>query len=174
MQTVSDNGQAALRWFQIEVDTNKVLQEGLIKKPGLDLFYGSIAVNKSGEVVIGFTGSGKSQFPSAYAVAGMTINGTTVFGDPFLLRQGVTSYERTFDGRNRWGDYSATTLDPSNSKSFWTIQEWASGLNSWSTQITEIRFGSIAAAPEPTTFLLLGSGLLWLAGWHRWGRTQNL
>lgn len=141
VQTVLDNGQAALRWFQVDVDTNKVLQEGLIKKPGIDFFYGSVAVNKSGGVVIGFTESGKSQFASAYAVAGMTINGKTVFGDPLLLQEGVASYRRT-----RWGDYSATTLDPSNSKSFWTIQEWASGETSWSTPITEIRFG-FAAAP---------------------------
>lgn len=169
VQTVSDNGQAALRYFQIDADTNKVLQEGLIKKPGLDLFYGSIAVNKSGEVVIGFTGSGKSQFASAYAVAGVTINGKTIFTDPFILRQGTATYDRF-----RWGDYSATTVDPSNSKSFWTVQEWASTMNLYGTQITEIRFGEVFSAPEPSTFLLIGSGLLWLAGRQRWGRTQNL
>jgi hypothetical protein len=156
VQTVSDNGQAAIRWFQVDVDTNKVLQEGLIKKPGLDLFYGSIAVNKSGDVVIGFTGSGKSQFASAFAVAGTTINGRTVFSDPLLLREGVASYRRLL-----WGDYSATTLDPSNPKSFWTIQEWASGETSWSTQITEIRFG-MATAPEPKTFWIFGTALLGL------------
>ncbi|WP_447598434.1 PEP-CTERM sorting domain-containing protein [Nitrospira sp. Nam80] len=161
VQTVSDSGQAALRWFQIDGDSNKVLQEGLIKKPGLDFFDGSIAVNKSGDVVIGFTGSGKSQFASAYAVAGVTINGKTVFGDPLLLREGAASYRRLL-----WGDYSATMVDPSNSKSFWTIQEWASGETSWSTQITEIRFG-FAAASEPSTLLLMGSGLLGLAGWRR-------
>ena len=93
VQTVRDNGQAALRWFQVDLNTNKVLQEGLIKRPGLNFFYGSIAVNKAGDVVIGFTGSGPSQFASAYAVAGITRGGMTVFGDPMLLKQGVASYQ---------------------------------------------------------------------------------
>lgn len=168
VQTVSVNGQAALRWFQIDPNTNRTLQEGLIQKPGLNFFYGSIAVNKAGDVVIGFSGSGPSQFPSAYAVAGITRGGITGFGDPILLREGVAPYQNFGNGRNRWGDYSATTIDPSNASSFWTIQEWASGLNSWSTQITELRFGSaFAAAPEPSTFLLIASGLLGLAGWRK-------
>lgn len=168
VQTVSNNGHDALRWFQIDVASSKVLQEGLIAKTGFDFIYGSIAVNKIGDVVIGFTGSSTSQFASAYATAGTTVNGKTVFGDPLLLRQGVASYERTGlgDSRNRWGDYSATTVDPSNSNSFWTIQERASGLNTWSTQITEIGFG-VVSAPEPATLFLFISGFAGLAWMQR-------
>jgi len=167
VQSVLNNGHDALRWFQIDVKTNKVLQEGLIAKPGFDYIYGSIAVNKRGDVVIGFTGTSTSQFASAYAVAGTTVNGRTVFGDPLLLRQGVSSYELTFGtGRNRWGDYSATTVDPSHPNSFWTVQEWASGINSWSTQITELTF-SVASAPEPSTVFLFISGFAGLAWMQR-------
>lgn len=172
VQTVQANGQAALHWFQVDLNTNKTLQEGLIQKPGLNFFYGSIAVNKAGDVVIGFSGSGPSQFASAYAVAGITRGGVTGFGDPMLLQQGVASYQSS--GGNRWGDYSATTLDPSDPKSFWTIQEWASGMGTWATQITQIRFADVVSAPEPTTFLLVGSGLLGLAGWHRRKKSFSL
>ena len=159
VQTVRDNSQSALRWFQVDLNTNKVLQEGLIKSPGLNFFYGSIAVNKAGDVVIGFSGSGPSQFASAYAVAGITRGGMTVFGDPMLLKQGVASYQ---DGRgNRWGDYSATVVDPSNPRSFWTIQEWESGAANWSTQIAQITFG-VVTAPEPPSWLVLAIGVIWL------------
>jgi hypothetical protein len=163
VQTVRVSGQAALRWFQIDLGTNKVLQEGLIKQSGLNFFYGSIAVNKAGDVVIGFTGSGASQFASAYAVAGVTRGGVTAFGDPMLLQEGVASYQRldSSSGLNRWGDYSATVLDPSDAKSFWTIQEWASGSGSWSTQIAQITFG-VVSAPEPPTWLIVGSAFFWL------------
>jgi hypothetical protein len=52
---------------------------------------------------------------------------------------GVSDYER-FDpsGRNRWGDYSATTTDPADPSIFWTIQEYVSATDQWSTHVTEV------------------------------------
>ncbi len=41
-------------------------------------------------------------------------------------RGGLESYYQTFSGTaNRWGDYSTTSLDPSDGRTFWTIQEFA-------------------------------------------------
>ena len=43
-----------------------------------------------------------------------------------LLKAGEAPYQ-TIDGvgRNRWGDYSYTSVDPVNDIDFWTIQEYA-------------------------------------------------
>jgi hypothetical protein len=169
VQSVSVNGHAALRWVQIDPITNALLQEGLITKTGFDYYYGSIAVNSLGTVVIGFSGSSGTTFASAYAVEGTTTGATTIFGDPILLKAGVSSYDIEFgSGRNRWGDYSATWVDPTNDNIFWTFQEWADVYSSyfssgtWSTQITQLY-----VVPLPSGILLLGSGLLGLAGWGR-------
>jgi hypothetical protein len=165
VQSVNSGGRSALRWFDIDAATNTLRQSGLIASPTLAFYYGSIAVNDFGDVVIGFSGSGKSQFVSAYAVQGRTENGVTTFDDPLLLKAGVSDYEVTFGvGRNRWGDYSATVLDPDDPYRFWTIQEWVSGTDIWSTQITELD-----VVPEPTTLLLWGTSMagLGLALWRR-------
>jgi PEP-CTERM motif len=165
VQSVNSGGRSALRWFDIDAATNTLRQSGLIASPTLAFYYGSIAVNDFGHVVIGFSGSGPSQFVSAYAVEGQTTNGVTTFGDPLFLKAGVSDYEVTFGaGRNRWGDYSATVLDPDDPYRFWTIQEWVSGTNIWSTQITELD-----TVPEPTTLLLFGTTAagLGLARWRR-------
>ena len=54
--------------------------------------------------------------------------------------------------RNRWGDYSATTLDPNNFN-FWTIQEFPPAENVWATSISNIAVlptvGAVIALPPP-------------------------
>ena len=169
VQTVDSGGRDALRWFQIDAATNILRQSGLIASRDLSFYYGSIAVNDFGTVVIGFSGSGPSQFVSAYAVEGQTKNGATTFGDPLLLKAGVSDYEVTFGaGSNRWGDYSATMLDPDDPLRFWTIQEWVSGTDIWSTQITELN-----VVPGPTTLFLIGTTAVGL-GLARWWQRRRL
>ncbi len=154
VQTVDDGtGRAAMRWFQIDADTNQLQQEGLISDPNLDFYYGSIAVNEFDDVAIGFSGSGENQFVSSYAALGQTADGVTTFDTPLLLKEGVADYEVTFGtGRNRWGDYSATVVDPNDPSIFWTFQEFVSAEDIWSTQITELKIDrDIASVPEPTS-----------------------
>jgi hypothetical protein len=140
VHTVNNGGRAALHWFQIDADRNVLLQDGLIADPTLDFYYGSIAVNDVDDVVIGFSGSGESQFVSSYVVHGQTVAGVTTFEEPLLLQAGVATYVVTFGaGRNRWGDYSTTVVDPMDPLTFWTVQEWVSAENIWSTQITQLK-----------------------------------
>ncbi len=170
VNNIGINGRAAIQWYEFDEVTNNLVQHGLISDPFHDYFYPSIAANEFGDVVIGFNRSGEDEFVSAYAAAGETRNGITTFGDPILLKAGVDNYLVAFGGRNRWGDYSATSLDPTDSSRFWTIQEWVSGPNIWSTQITELILESTDSPtptpiPEPTTFLFYVTGLIGLVVW---------
>ena len=153
-------GRAAIRWLQIDEDTNIVLQDGLIADDELDLYYSSIAVNEFDEVVIGMNGSSESQFVSIYAVKGETAGGVTTFGELLLLEEGVATYERFAedDARNRWGDYSATVVDPDDPRTFWTFQEYVIEEDRYGTKITQLFL-----VPEPGTALLLATGLAGLA-----------
>src|SRR5207253_5650364 len=84
---------------------------------------------------------------SSFAMAGQTVNGVTTFGNRVLLKAGATDYHGddeilaglTGDPEvSRWGDYSATSVDPSDPNRFWTIQMYPSNSDVWSTQITEL------------------------------------
>jgi len=136
------NNQAVLRWYRIDAATHTVLESGTISDPVNDLFYPSIAANAAGTVVVAFNGASISTFVSSFAVVGKTENGITTFGSPLLLKAGVASYENTgSDNTSRWGDYSATCVDPADSNRFWTIQEFPSSASRWSTQVTELVTG---------------------------------
>ncbi len=159
VQDVNNNGRAAVRWFQIDADTNELLQEGLIADPELDFFYGSIAVNDYDDVVIGFNGSGETQFVSSFAAVGDTSGRETIFSEPVLLKESTVSYtvgSLGFAGPNslRWGDYSATVVDPEDPFAFWTFETLAFSDRAWATQITQLRVVR-TTVPEPTSALAL-------------------
>lgn len=137
-QTVGTSTQSAVRWFHLDATANTVIQSGLIYDPVLSYYYPSVAANSTGQVVIGFSGSGTAQYASGYAVVGRTSGAATTFSSPILLKAGVSDYQLLDGTQNRWGDYSATTLDPTDPMRFWTIQERVSATDTWATQVSEI------------------------------------
>jgi hypothetical protein len=142
VESVESNDRVALRWFEIDTRTGTLRQEGLMGYPYLDFYYGSIAVNEFGDVVLGFNGSGTGEFIGSYAAIGRPRGGMTAFGIPFLLKEGVDTYEYKLSPtmrRNRWGDYSGTVVDPEDPRSFWTFQEFVLDRDRWGTQISQIR-----------------------------------
>jgi hypothetical protein len=140
VQTVlGSDGRDVLRWYEIgnALTVPTLLASGDISPAGLDAYFGSIAVNPQGEVVIGFSASSPDQYVGSYAVAGTLTPDGIQFGAPMLLAAGSSDYVG-----GRWGDFSATTFDPADPSNFWTIQELPISSTAWQTQITELTFGA--------------------------------
>src|SRR5262249_11343028 len=137
------SGRSAVRWTIANATTFDIVQQGTINNSTLSFFYPSIAVNTSGDVVVGFSGSSSTTFGSTYAVVGLPAGAAPArflpFGPPIQTKAGTAAYNG-----NRWGDYSAVTPDPTAPGIFWAHQEYAAtpgphftNLN-WATQATEI------------------------------------
>ncbi len=162
-QTVKDpvSGNDDIRLIGINAVTKVAVLDQLISSATLSYYYPSVALNAAGQIVIGFSSSGLTQYASSMAVAGqLNATGTTaVFGAPITLKSGIDVYRYS-----RWGDYSSTFIDPNDPSKFWTIQEYAEAVPSgsfgnWSTYVSEI---GLAAAPEPSAWASLGVGILGL------------
>ena len=159
----------ALRWYRIHAASHAVTQSGTVADNNLDLFYPSIAANSSGTLVICCNGCNSDTFVSSYAILGETTNGTTTFGSLLLLKAGTATYERLGTGGvSRWGDYSATSVDPADPNRFWTIQMFPSGSSQWSTRITELR-----VSPLTLSAALSGANLLLSWSAHAAGYTLD-
>ena len=142
MNTVdTGNGRGSIHWLRIDAANTAIIDEGYIGDATQDFVFPSIAANHDGDVVIGFNavGPGPGQFASSYAVVGKTAGRKTVFGTPMLLVRGSASYQLPTDvDIASWGDFSRTSLDPEDDKTFWTIQQIAVSRTHWATQITAL------------------------------------
>ena len=119
--------RTAVQWWQIRTN-GTVLQLGQIDDSSGVNFYAfpSIAVNRFNDVLIGYSRFSANQYASAnYSFRSGSDSVTTLRTDT-VLKAGEGIYFKTFgQGGNRWGDLSATVIDPLNDADFWTIQEYA-------------------------------------------------
>ncbi len=125
--TGSVNRSAAF-WYEIDPrSTSPIVQSGVLDPGAASHFtFPSIAVNTLNSACIGFTHTDTSRFAeAAYTVRQAGDPSGTTQGIA-LLKSGQGVYIKTFgSGRNRWGDFSSTVVDPTDSLTFWTIQEYA-------------------------------------------------
>jgi hypothetical protein len=140
VHAVNVGGFSNLRWYKIDATTNTVLLSGTISDGSFDLIAPSIAANANDQVVIGATRSGStagSGLAGSYAFVGTPGAGTENFTASMQLKAGLAVYNQG-GTLQRWGDYSATTVDPADPSIFWTIQEFAKASTAWQTQISEV------------------------------------
>jgi hypothetical protein len=188
--TIDDGtGHATVRWSAVNAASGALIEQGFIGGGGYDYYEGSIAVNEFGEAVIGYNRSGPqtvdgngdgladgniSFFGRAFKVDGG--GGLDQYGSDMLFRvSGISDYhcgERlpvSTTCRQRWGDYSAVTFDPTNHHNFFAIGEYASqwailpGFTTTPRAIWNTYIARVAFVPEPGTYLLVLLGLA-LAG----------
>jgi len=133
--------RTAAQWWQFKSD-GTVQQFGRVDDPTGVLFFAfpTIAVNAQNDALLGYSSFSASQFPSADYSVRLASDPPNTMRSDLLLKAGEAIYFKTFgSGRNRWGDYSNTVVDPVNDLDMWTIQEYASspnfpnGDNRWST-----------------------------------------
>ncbi|MGD8453424.1 MAG: hypothetical protein PVJ57_16550 [Phycisphaerae bacterium] len=139
--TISQSGRPACRWYELEPSAFRLVQSGTMADTWLGYFFPSIMVNADGDVVMGFTGSDANQYAGCYVTGRRATDPLGTMAAPVQYKAG-TGPQNNIDGngRNRWGDYSYTTLDPVEQKTFYMLQEYGHAENIWGTYLGVFAF----------------------------------
>ncbi len=151
---------AAIRWFELDnTGSGWVLgQEGTHDLgDGLDRWMGSIAMDGAGNIALGYSASSATEFPSLrYATRTPTDPAGTLQAEQVMQAGGGSQ-----TGSNRWGDYTAMSVDPSDEQAFWYTGQYyaATSARDWSTAIGTFRvpWPQVISFPQPPD-VWLGAG----------------
>jgi hypothetical protein len=140
--TIAVNGRAGCRWYELDPEAGTVIQEGTVADSSLYYFFPAIMVNQAGDAVMGFTGSNADTYPSCFYTGRLADDPPGEMAAPLMYKEGEAGQDLIDGaGRNRWGDYSYTTLDPVDQMTFWSLQEYGHGNNDvWGTYIAVLAY----------------------------------
>lgn len=155
--TVNSNGAAGIRWMELRnvAGVWSLYQEGTYAPgDGHWRWMGSIAMDQTGNIALGYSISSSTLYPSIRYTGRM--NGDPL-GQMTIAEKGIMNGGGSqTDNSGRWGDYSAMSADPSVPGKFWYTQEYYSTTSSanWRTRVASFSFSNVfstvaTALPNP-------------------------
>ncbi|MBV9096886.1 MAG: hypothetical protein JO079_02410 [Frankiaceae bacterium] len=136
---------SGVRWYELSRRVGawsiarQAKQQGTYAPDLNSRWEGSVAMDRAGDIAMGYSLSGPATFPSI-ALTGR------LYGDPPGEMRAETVAVSGMGSQiiPRWGDYSAMTLDPTDDCTFWFTSEYLKvpGTFNWSTAIVSARFPS--------------------------------
>ncbi|MGE5376790.1 MAG: hypothetical protein ACM3XO_17175 [Bacteroidota bacterium] len=132
----------SVRWYEIRNPngTPTVYQQGTLgTSDGIHRWMGSIAMDKQGNIALGYSASSSSVKPSIRYTGRLVTDALGTMQTENIIQAGGGSQLANL---SRWGDYSAMTVDPVDDCTFWFTSEYlkANGTFNWSTRIASFKF----------------------------------
>jgi hypothetical protein len=153
VRRANTTGLAAPRWYQADVTGGNVaptLVQATTWDPDganvINRFMPSLALDRVGNMAMGYSTSSGTVFPSIMYAGRLAADPINTFS---LTEQTFFTGTASQTGINRWGDYSAMTLDPDGC-TFWYTSEYANPADQTFNHRWLTKFGSIPAFPGCT------------------------
>jgi uncharacterized repeat protein (TIGR01451 family) len=132
---------AGIRWYEIRDPggTPTIVQQSTYAPDAEHRWMGSIAMDGAGNMALGYSLSSADRFPSINYTGRLATDPSNMMQDEALMFAGTGSQ---LASGNRWGDYSAMNVDPTDDCTFWYTQEFypTTGTFGWRTRIGSFRF----------------------------------
>ena len=149
----STGNRAAPRWFELrDVGSGwSIFQQGTHSPDSIHRWMGSIAMDGSGNIALGYSRGDGSNFPSIYYTVREAGDPLGTMQAEALLFAGSGSQTSS---SSRWGDYSSMELDPADDCTFWYTTEYLATTSNanWLTRIGSFTIpGCGGPANDPPT-----------------------
>ena len=140
--TSKRNTVTSVRWYEIRNPNGAptVYQQGTLGVgDGISRWMGSIAMDKFGNIALGYSASSGSVFPSVRYTGRLSTDALGTMQTENIIQAGSGSQTGSL---HRWGDYSGMTVDPVDDCTFWYTNEYlkTTGSFNWSTRIASFKF----------------------------------
>ena len=145
-----DRNHGGIRWFELRKTDGSwsLYQEGTYGPDEAHRWMGSIAMDKDGNMALGYSVSSTTIYPSIRYVGRLASDtlGTMPQGE-YTLVSGTASQTAS----TRWGDYSSMNVDPVDDCTFWYTNEYITTGGTWRTRISSFNFPSCEPSIPPIT-----------------------
>ncbi len=144
---------AGIRWFELRrIGSSWVLHQTGTYAPAdsLHRWMPSVSMDRAGNIAVAYTASNASQNPSIRYNTRTAADplGTLPGGEAVCVSGGGVQ----FSSANRWGDYSAISVDPSDDCTFWLTNEYYSNSGSFDfkTRVCSFKLANCPGGCVPT------------------------
>jgi hypothetical protein len=147
-------GNTGVRWYEVRNPNGAptLYQQGTFAPDSDNRWMASIAMDKSGNIGLGYSVTSGVTYPSI-RYTGWEVGNTlgNMQAETSMVAGGGSQ-----TGYNRWGDYSAMMTDPTDDCTFWYTQQYQATTQSanWNTRIGSFKFSSCGQALTATTTTL--------------------
>lgn len=136
---------SGIRWYEIRTpnSTPTMFQKGTFGAGSTSLWIGSIAMDKAGDIAVGFSKSSSTTHPGIGYTGRTPSDPLGSFETAATIFTGAGSQTGgTKNGGNRWGDYSSLVLDPVDDCTFWYVNQYipSSGSFNFHTRLASFKF----------------------------------
>jgi hypothetical protein len=143
-QNVKVGSNDVARWYEFSTagSTPTLAQSGNINLGGTtDTYFPSIEINAADDLGMTYIESSSTEYMSDYVTGRLTTDptGTMETGVGPSVLKGTSSYTIP-----RCGDYSGTSVDPSDNSTFWSANEFK-GSSTWNTGFASYTVGTTTA-----------------------------
>ena len=155
----STGGRIGSRWYEFGglpgAGTPTLVQSGTVFDSAAtnpdSYWIPSIAANGQGHAVFGSSVAGPSRYVGIALAQRFNGEAAGTLGPVNFAQAGANSYTLLDSkGRNRWGDYSQISIDPTDNMTFWAFQEYVNATNSWAVRVIEVKAPPPAALSSAT------------------------